>query len=1113
MSPFLMTLTSGYDHWMYVSSTGCLTAGRSEAQYAIFPYVTDDLLHKNAHFTGPVTLIQCKINNKIELWQPFFNYGQFDNYERNLFKGPLGDQIIFEEINHKLGLRFSYSWQCSEKFGFIRNSKIENISNKNLSVNILDGLMNIMPNGISLRTQQEMSNLANAYKVSEIIDQQKFALFYLNSLIMDRPEPGESLKTTWVWSDYDQFCQISLNDNIINDFRNNRKLKTHNLLKGKPGSFLMNFSLEIKKNKEKSWNIITDTNKSQNDVSKMLNTIEKDSEISFSIKKDIQKNHLKLKKFVFSADGKQLTNKKINDMHHTANVLFNIMRGGVFYDNYNINKYDFLNFIKIRNLKTYKNNLTFFDKLPKYFTTDDILKKLKSKNKVNLLRLSLEYLPLTFGRRHGDPSRPWNHFKIKTNDNHGEQLYYYEGNWRDIFQNWEALLISYPKLYQSMIAKFLNATTIDGYNPYRITSEGIDWEVEDVNDPWSYIGYWSDHQIIYLLKLLEHFKNINLLKLQESLGNSIFCYSNLPYELKDFSETLSNPKSTIIFNHNKNDTINRLIKVLGSDGKLVLKKNQTVYHVNMCEKLLVLLLAKLSNFIPNGGIWMNTQRPEWNDANNALVGYGLSMVTVGYLKRFISFFIDILKTNTETSFKISFEVINWFKKVNEIFSNKIEKIDSFNPKTLMNFVAEMGIASSDYRTQVYQFGFKKKSNLNKELILEFLTKSNTFLKKTIKSNLNKDNLYNAYNILKINLNKNEMKIEGLYPMLEGQVSTLSSGTLKPEESINILKSIFKSKLYRKNQNSFLLYPEPSFKYFLEKNIIPKNIIKSNTIFNKILKNKKSHILEKNNNTYRFHRNIINIFDLEFEINNIKNQLITKKEKKILFETYEMVFQHMKYTGRSGTMFSYEGIGSIYWHMVSKLLLSIQEVFFKAVKDNTKIEYIKTIGELYYRVRSGLSTNKSPAEYGAFPFDPYSHTPSHSGAQQPGMTGQVKEEILSRYGELGIFVSQGRISFIPTLLKKSEFLKKERTFYFNNIKDKPCEIPLKKNELAFTYCQVPIIYILSKKNNWLIEDCDKNSQINKTKNNTLNLELSKQIFERKNNIKYLKLYIPEQFLLF
>jgi hypothetical protein len=54
-----------------------------------------------------------------------------------------------------------------------------------------------------------------------------------------------------------------------------------------------------------------------------------------------------------------------------------------------------------------------------------------------------------------------------------------------------------------MIAKFLNATTADGYNPYRVTRAGIEWEVPEPHNPWANIGYWNDHQIIYLQKLLE----------------------------------------------------------------------------------------------------------------------------------------------------------------------------------------------------------------------------------------------------------------------------------------------------------------------------------------------------------------------------------------------------------------------------------------------------------------------------------------------------------------------------------------------------------------------------------------------------------------------------------
>jgi hypothetical protein len=62
---------------------------------------------------------------------------------------------------------------------------------------------------------------------------------------------------------------------------------------------------------------------------------------------------------------------------------------------------------------------------------------------------------------------------------------------------------AYPAFIESMVFKFLNATTFDGYNPYRVTKDGFDWETIEPDNPWSYIGYWGDHQIIYLLKFLE----------------------------------------------------------------------------------------------------------------------------------------------------------------------------------------------------------------------------------------------------------------------------------------------------------------------------------------------------------------------------------------------------------------------------------------------------------------------------------------------------------------------------------------------------------------------------------------------------------------------------------
>ncbi len=141
------------------------------------------------------------------------------------------------------------------------------------------------------------------------------------------------------------------------------------------------------------------------------------------------------------------------------------------------------------------------------------------------------------------------------------------------------------------------------------------------------------------------------------------------------------------------------------------------------------------------------------------------------------------------------------------------------------------------------------------------------------------------------------------------------------------------------------------------------------------------------------------------------------ELPALAAVYERVLRHREFTGRSGTMFGYEGLGCVYWHMVAKLLLAVQECVFDAA-DRQAPELASLCG-FYRRVRDGLGYRQGVAAYGAFPADPYSHTPAAGGAQQPGMTGQVKEEILTRWGELGLRVRAGRVHFSPVLLDAEE----------------------------------------------------------------------------------------------
>jgi hypothetical protein len=181
------------------------------------------------------------------------------------------------------------------------------------------------------------------------------------------------------------------------------------------------------------------------------------------------------------------------------------------------------------------------------------------------------------------------------------------------------------------------------------------------------------------------------------------------------------------------------------------------------------------------------------------------------------------------------------------------------------------------------------------------------------------------------------------------------------------------------------------------------------------------------------------------------------ERDFILELFETTFNHRAFTGRSGTFFAYEGLGSIYWHMVSKLLLAALECYQQALGQGADTAVIEALAIAYYDIRAGIGFNKTPEVYGAFPTDPYSHTPIGSGARQPGMTGQVKEEILTRWGELGVALKDGVLCFAPTLLRQDEFLQTATIFNYVNITGEPETLSLSPNSLAFTICQVPVVY--------------------------------------------------------
>ena len=1113
MRPFFMSIVSDSNHWMFISSNGSLTAGRKNSEFALFPYYTDDKITEAAEITGSKSIFQVLKNDTVHVWEPFSDrFAEKFKTTRNLYKNEYGNKVLFEEINHDLELTFQYQWNSTNTFGFIKKSKLINTASTAVEVNILDGIQNILPYGVGSDLQNASSNLVDAYKRSELEKSSGLGIYALSAIIVDKAEPSEALKANIVWSLGLENPKHLLSSLQLDSFRKQYEIQEETDVKAEKGAYFVNSQIVLSAQEHKEWLLVAEVNKNHSAIAKLINKIKANDGLLELIDEKIEKGTTRLIALNAASDGLQLSADKFRDTRHFANTLFNIMRGGIFDNNYQIEKWDFKNYLAKANKKVARTTEEQVGKLPETFSLSVLQELSHQVDDTNFRRLCFEYMPLKFSRRHGDPSRPWNKFSINTKSEiDGSKILDYEGNWRDIFQNWEALAHSYPAFIESMIHKFLNATTFDGYNPYRVTKGGFDWEIIEPDDPWSYIGYWGDHQVIYLLKFLEFIEKHQPEKLATLFDKDLFVYANVPYKIKSYEALLENPKDTIEFDEALDHKIREQRVELGADGALLRDENRFIVKVNFIEKILATTLAKFSNFIPEGGIWMNTQRPEWNDANNALVGSGVSMVTLYYLRRFMKFFDTIIVQSNLETVEVSKELVTFFDAILSTFKDHQKSLSGRINDTERKLILDaLGTAGSSYRNQVYTNAFSgRKETISISDLKDFITISLQYLEHSISVNKREDNLYHAYNLMTVN-NDNSVSISYLDEMLEGQVAVLSSKYLSSEESLSVLNAMKSSKLFRPDQYSYLLYPYKELKGFIERNTISAVAISTSKLLQQLVADENVQILEKDvNGVYHFNGNFKNANDLKAALEELSEssytELIGQDTPRVL-QIFEEVFNHKAFTGRSGTFYGYEGLGSIYWHMVSKLQLAVLETCNVAIESNQDAAIVGNLLEHYYEINAGIGVHKSPKLYGAFPTDPYSHTPAGKGAQQPGMTGQVKEDVLSRFGELGVTVSDGKLGFNPCLLRKNEFLKESKIFHYVALPKKQDSILISENSLCFTYCQVPVIYTIAEEDSLTV-----NLNNGKTKTfETLSLdtETSKQVFSRNGEIIQINVHIKK-----
>ena len=1015
--PFFITLASDSDVWAFISTAGSLAAGRRDAEGAFFPYETVDRIHLRWEHTGPRTWIRIMQGDRVELWQPFAPRLEGASGARSVWKNLSGTRLRLREQHPTGRLVFQHEWSTAAALGLVRTACLVAPLGP-VRVQVLDGLLNLIPPGVSVAHATTMSSLTDAYKWNESAAGGSMGLFTLYAQIWDRAEPKESYQALVAWhaglpsegeANPSSRPVTLLSAHQVGAFCSTGQVEPETLTRGRRGAFLVKFDAEIHA-AALQWHQVVDGPCSQVQAFELARSIAAGTGTSAQIDEAVQRNSAGLDELLARADAFQHSGDPMAAAHHRANVLFNSMRGGVFASGTCFERDDLLAFLRMRNRRMAGVLEPLISGWPAQVERSFAIEAARSAAGLQAERLLLSYLPLTFSRRHGDPSRPWNKFSIRVRDASGRRVLNHEGNWRDIFQNWEALIPSEPAYLGSMITTFLGAMTPDGYNPYRISRDGIDWEVVEHENPWSHIGYWGDHQVIYLLRFLQtaHAREPGLL---EGLWDrALFSFADVPYRLRPHAEQTARPKDTVFFDDVAHHRALERANQLGSDGLLVCDDAGQPVLATLGEKLAIIVLAKASSLVPGGGLWLHTQRPEWNDANNALVGNGLSVVTLAHLRRFLVVLAAL--PGAERPFALPQATLQALLQFGELV-RMTPVAASCDPAARRAFLDGAGAVLDGWRAQAYRgaagrAGAQAPTGLLPDLANDLLP----LIDATLAASRRDDGLFHSYNLL--DLSGGGADVSHLYPMLEGQVALLASGWLSLAEAVALLDALFASALFDAARRSLLLYPDRRLPGFLERNRLDDAAL-ALPVTRVILAGARTDLLQQQSDgTVRFAPQLANRADLESAAAAGPD---LAADIAPLAEAYDRVLRHREFTGRSGTMFAFEGLGCIYWHMVAKLLLAVQERVFEAA--DCAAPELAALKAHYRRVRDGLGYRKTAAEYGAFPADPYSHTPAEGGAQQPGMTGQVKEEILTRWGELGLRAQGGRIRFDPVLLDAAE----------------------------------------------------------------------------------------------
>jgi len=628
----------GVPMWVfYVNrAQGVVSFGVRDKDHAITEFFPANNAYCFASLIGFRTFL--KINDKIN-YEPFRVISDYERNEEMVIKS---SSFSIRKNNPELGLnlRIKYFTLPSSAAGaLVRVLSIKNTSDKEIKLEVLDGLPKIVPFGLSNVLLKDLARTMEAWMRAEVCD--NLAFF---RLVVD---PRDSSQTRYVdganfeYAFYEEngkkispymivdpsviFAQDTSYSVPVNFYQESFKTPLAQITAGKTPCAFSHFVWNIKPGEVKIfYSMFGSSFKSQ-----LIKNFVSGVDAGFLKEKEQENENIveKVKNDCFSVCSSDRLKEYVK-----CTYLDNALRGGYSYK---------------------------FNEKASYYI---------------------------FSRKHGDLERDYNKFKLLPS-------YFSEGeaNYRDINQNRRVDLFFNPSLGKSNVVYFLNLIKIDGYNPLVVKGEKLFFspsvasatlkqfginnkkiaslmvsgfhlgdffkalKEEDIvvkqkekfaeelvvkaqREPQASHGegHWVDHWL-YNLDLIENFLYFYPDKLDDLFITREYCFWDDEWRVKERSRRYHLKDGKVYQWHSIEEVVDKksIIASRKRFANFLRDKKGNIYKTTLAEKLLTIILNKAATLDSSGaGIEMEADKPGWCDALNGLPAlFGSSTCETFELKR------------------------------------------------------------------------------------------------------------------------------------------------------------------------------------------------------------------------------------------------------------------------------------------------------------------------------------------------------------------------------------------------------------------------------------------------------------------------------------------------